>query len=33
MRHADALNKFEAQHDAEFWVKPRPTAPTETSHA
>jgi 3-isopropylmalate/(R)-2-methylmalate dehydratase small subunit len=33
MRHADALNKFEAQHDAEFWVKPRPTAVTETSHA
>ena len=26
MRHADALNKFEAQHDAEFWVKPRPEA-------
>jgi 3-isopropylmalate/(R)-2-methylmalate dehydratase small subunit len=23
LRHADALDKFEKQHDAAFWVKPR----------
>jgi len=25
LRHADALDKFEKQHDAAFWVKPRPS--------
>jgi 3-isopropylmalate/(R)-2-methylmalate dehydratase small subunit len=33
MRHADALDKFEKQHDAEFWVKPRPAAVMEKAHA
>jgi 3-isopropylmalate/(R)-2-methylmalate dehydratase small subunit len=33
LRHADALDKFEQQHDAAFWVTPRPEAAQETSHA
>ncbi|MHB1022336.1 MAG: 3-isopropylmalate dehydratase small subunit [Acidobacteriaceae bacterium] len=26
LRHADALDKFEAEHDKKFWLKPRPAA-------
>lgn len=36
MRHIDALNKFEQQHDAAFWVAPKPYAartPRETAKA
>ena len=34
LRHADALDKFEKQHDKAFWVAPRPaSAITETAHA
>lgn len=30
LRHASALDTFEQQHDAAFWVKPRPASATET---
>jgi 3-isopropylmalate/(R)-2-methylmalate dehydratase small subunit len=30
LRHAAALDTFEQQHDAAFWVKPRPASATET---
>jgi 3-isopropylmalate/(R)-2-methylmalate dehydratase small subunit len=34
LRHADALDTFEKQHDKAFWVTPRPgSASTETAHA
>jgi 3-isopropylmalate/(R)-2-methylmalate dehydratase small subunit len=34
LRHADALDTFEKQHDKSFWVTPRPaSAATETAHA
>ncbi len=33
LRHADALDKFEKQHDAEFWVAPRSATSQETPHA
>jgi 3-isopropylmalate/(R)-2-methylmalate dehydratase small subunit len=34
LRHSDALDKFETQHDAAFWLAPRPTASAqEASHA
>jgi len=34
LRHADALDTFEKQHDAAFWVAPRPSSPeTEKAHA
>jgi 3-isopropylmalate/(R)-2-methylmalate dehydratase small subunit len=31
LRHADALDKFEAQHDAAFWVTPRPLSSADVS--
>ena len=33
LRHSAALDKFEHQHDAAFWLTPRPEASQETSHA
>jgi 3-isopropylmalate/(R)-2-methylmalate dehydratase small subunit len=34
LRHSGALDKFEQQHDAAFWLAPRPIAPAqEISHA
>ena len=34
LRHSDALDKFEKQHDAAFWLAPHPaTAAQEASHA
>ncbi len=35
LRHTDALDKFEQQHDAAFWVAPRPASDAlpETTHA
>ncbi|WP_446745747.1 3-isopropylmalate dehydratase small subunit [Silvibacterium acidisoli] len=30
LRHAAALDTYEQQHDAAFWVKPRPASATET---
>jgi 3-isopropylmalate/(R)-2-methylmalate dehydratase small subunit len=34
LRHADALDKFEQKHDADFWLAAKSEAPAqETSHA
>jgi 3-isopropylmalate/(R)-2-methylmalate dehydratase small subunit len=34
LRHSEALDKFEQQHDASFWVAPRPEpSPQENAHA
>jgi 3-isopropylmalate/(R)-2-methylmalate dehydratase small subunit len=34
LRHSEALDKFEQQHDAAFWVAPRPShSPQETAQA
>jgi 3-isopropylmalate/(R)-2-methylmalate dehydratase small subunit len=30
LRHADALDKFEAKHDADFWLVPKPGAALQT---